>query len=134
MYDLIGVTNEAIKSLRGSYDLSNDETMKLQYIWDSRKNPHIFTIVEINKDSTGDTQSFEFGVVMNERITPIGGLLNRIGLGSNAVETNFVTTPKTGENRAAMLINDLFLAIQPQDNTENTLLLEAARHYTYLPS
>lgn len=133
MYDLIGVTNETIKSLRGSCSLSDDDTMKLQYIWDSRNKLNTFTIVEVAKGDTNNTQSFKFGVVMNESVVHISQLLNRIGLGSNALETDFVTIPKTGKNGAARLINDLFLAIKPQDNTEDTLSFDAACHYVYLP-
>ena len=133
MYDLIGVTNETIKSLRGSCSLSDDDTMKLQYIWDSRNKLDIFTIVEVAKGDTNNTQSFKLGVVMNERIAHISKLLNRINLGNDVNEDDFVTIPKTGKNGAGQFINDLFLAIKPQNNTEDTLSFEAACHYIYLP-
>lgn len=129
MDNLIGVTNDTVKSLRGEYELNDNETMQLQYIWDSRNQPNLFTIVEVGKDKSSDTQSFKVGVVANERVVHISGLLNRIELGNNVREKDFVTVAKTGKNVAGILINDLFLNIKPKDNNENTLLFDAACRY-----
>lgn len=129
MYDLIGVTNKSIKELRWTCSLSDDETMKLQYIWDSRNRLNIFTVVEVAKDESSDTQNFKVGVVMNESVCHISELLNRIKLGSNVREDDFVTIPRTSKDGAGMLIRNLFQTLKPEDNNEDINTLDAACRY-----